>query len=62
MPIGKEEKANGILNLYETFVGKEELSKELVHALISCIYVYDRNRVEIVFKHRDEIEAMIEEK
>ena len=62
MPIGKEEKANGIPNLYETFVGKEELSKELVHALISCIYVYDRNRVEIVFKHRDEIEAMIEEK
>lgn len=30
------------------------------HELISCIYVYGKNKVEIVFKFEDEMKALLE--
>lgn len=55
-----EEKKRG--NVLELFQGKEnltELTRETVEKLIAQIYVYDQNRVHIIFKCKDEWEELM---
>lgn len=53
----------GDKGLFALLEGKEqitELTREMVEQLISGIYVYDGNRVEIIFKFKDEMEKLLE--
>ncbi len=47
----------GILPLPEGKENLPELTKETVEQLVSAIYVYGNERVEIVFKFKDEMEG-----
>lgn len=58
-----EKKEGGKSRLFDLFEGKEnigELTRETVDELISCIYVYGKNKVEIVFNFEDEMKALLE--
>lgn len=48
----------GILSLLEGKENSPELTKETVKQLVSAIYVYGSDRVEIVFKFKDEMEEL----
>ena len=60
---GKEVQENSNhQNVLDLLEGKEniaELTREMVEQLISKIYVYGRNRVEIIFNFRDEWEVLV---
>ena len=43
-----KDKANG-------FSGEEKLTRKMVEAFIENVYIYDPDRIEIIFKHEDEI-------
>lgn len=49
----------GILSLLEGKENLPELTKETVKQLVSAIYVYGSDRVEIVFKFKDEMEGIL---
>ena len=48
----------GILTLLEGKENLPELTKETVKQLVSAIYVYGSERVEIVFKFKDEMDEL----
>lgn len=48
----------GILSLLEGNENLSELTKETVKQLVSAIYVYGSDRVEIVFKFKDEMDEL----
>ena len=50
----------GILQLLEEKENLPELTKETVKQLVSAIYVYGSDRVEIVFKFKDEMEGILD--
>lgn len=60
---GKEVQENSNhQNVLDLLEGKEniaELTREMMEQLISKIYVYGRNRVEIIFNYRDEWEVLV---
>lgn len=49
----------GILPLLKGKENLSELTKETVKQLVSVIYVYGHDRVEIVFKFKDEMEGIL---
>lgn len=49
----------GILSLLEGKENLPELTREVVDELISVIYVYGKDRVEIVFRFQDELENLM---
>lgn len=48
-----------IFRVFGDKVSITELTRDIVEQLVSVIYVYSNNRVEIVFKYRDEIEKLL---
>ncbi|MBS6196138.1 MAG: recombinase family protein [Clostridiales bacterium] len=57
--INEFSRLEGMFDLYEKYRGEVELNREMVDALISCVYVYDAERVEIVFNFADEMQKMM---
>lgn len=49
------ESANTISTMAHGFSGEKKLSRPMVEAFIENVYVYDVNRVEIIFRHEDEV-------
>ena len=54
------ESATELNTLTKTFAGEERLTRKMVAAFIENVYVYDPERVEIVFQHEDEIARLVE--
>ena len=54
------ESANTISTMAHGFSGERKLSRPMVEAFIENVYVYDANRVEIIFRHEDEIAKLTE--
>lgn len=42
------------------FAGEQKLSRQMAEAFIENVYIYAPNRIEIVFRHEDEIAKLIE--
>lgn len=51
---------SGLFALLEGKQDMKKLTKETVRQLVSAIYVYEDNRVEIVFRFKDEMEKLME--
>lgn len=47
--------AKKLESLSKQFSGEEKLTRKMVLAFIKCVYIYDPNRIEIVYEFEDEI-------
>ena len=57
---GLWESAANMNAIAKKFVGEQKLSRQMAEAFIENVYIYDPNRIEIVFQHEDEIAKLIE--
>ena len=55
----QREKAVEMTNLSEKYAGEEKLTREMVKAFIDCVYVYDPERIEIIFLFEDSIKELM---
>lgn len=58
--IQEKEKNQNILELLKGREQIKELTREMVEQLVSKIYVYGNNRVEIIFKFQDELAILMD--
>ena len=54
------ETASNMNAIAKKFAGEQRLSRPMVEAFIENVYIYDSNRIEIIFLHEDEIAKLIE--
>lgn len=55
----EQDKDDGIFQAYGQFKLKDQLTREMVESLISGIYVYNDNRIEIILNYQDELEMLV---
>lgn len=55
------EDAEHLNGLAKTYFGESELTYEIAQAFIQNVYVYNLNRIEIVFRFEDEIKKILSE-
>ena len=53
------ETASNMNAIAKKFAGEQKLSRPMVEAFIENVYIYDSNRIEIIFLHEDEIAKLI---
>lgn len=53
------ETASNMNAIAKKFAGEQRLSRPMVEAFIENVYIYDSNRIEIIFLHEDEIAKLI---
>ena len=54
------ESASNLKNKAGSFAGEDKLSRKIAEAFIKDVYIYDPERIEIVFQHEDEIARLAE--
>jgi len=54
------ESASTLSEMAKSFAGETKLSRQLVSAFIENVYIYDPKRVEIIFRHEDEVVRLAE--
>ena len=54
------ESASTLSEMAKSFAGETKLSRQLVSAFIENAYIYDPKRVEIIFRHEDEVVRLAE--
>lgn len=54
------ENASNLNSMAKSFSGELKLTKQMVMAFIENVYIYDSNRIEIIFQHEDEITRLVE--
>ncbi len=51
--------ANSLSSLAAKFKGEERLTRRIVTSFIESVYVFDQNRLEVVFLFEDEIRNLL---
>lgn len=54
------EDAEHLAGLAKSYLGESELTYEIAQAFVENVYVYNLNRIEIVFRFEDEIERIVQ--
>lgn len=54
------ESATNMSAIVASLSGEKKLTRQMVNDLIENVYIYDPNRIEIVFQHEDEIARLVE--